>query len=59
MRGGLEYKRPCGWKRYALKVIDKYENNNWIGKEDKSNNDSEWAISYHGTKTYISKWIKT
>ena len=24
MRGGLEYKRPCGWRRYALKVDDKY-----------------------------------
>ena len=25
-RGGLEFKRPCGWKRYAIKVKDKYEN---------------------------------
>ena len=27
-RGGREYFRPCGWKRYALKVKGKYENNN-------------------------------
>ena len=26
MRGGLEYKKPCGWKRYALKVRDIYKN---------------------------------
>ena len=57
MRGGLEYKRPCGWKRYALKVDDKYENNNWIGKTGRSNNDSEWAVSYHGTKIYLAKPI--
>ena len=29
-RGGLAYKRPCGWKRYALKVSDKYEDNKWL-----------------------------
>src|SRR5581483_9504008 len=30
MRGNFEYKRPCGWKRIALKVLDKYENNKWL-----------------------------
>lgn len=49
-RGGLEYKRPCGWKRYALKVNGKFENDLWLGDTGKSNNDSEWAVSYHGTK---------
>ena len=57
MRGGLEYKRPCGWKRYALKVDDKYENNVWLGETGKSNNDSEWAVSYHGTKIYCAEPI--
>jgi len=52
MRGGLEYKRPCGWKRYALKVIDKYENNKWLGCSGNSNSNTEWAVSYHGTKNY-------
>ena len=23
-RGGYSYNRPCGWKRYALKVTDRY-----------------------------------
>ena len=50
MRGGLEYKRQCGWKRYALKVKGKYENDIWLGQKGKSINDSEWAVSYHGTK---------
>ncbi len=49
-RGGLEYKRPCGWKRYALKVTDKYDDTDWLDSYGNSNNDSEWAVSYHGTK---------
>ena len=53
-RGGLEYKRPCGWKRYALKVEGKYENDKWLGD---SGGDSEWAVSYHGTKQENMKSI--
>ena len=49
-RGGLEYKRPCGWKRYALKVNGKYENDSWLGSSGNSNGDSELAVSYHGTR---------
>ena len=47
-RGGLEYKRPCGWTRYALNVSGKFDNGNdaWIGKNGKN---GEWAVSYHGT----------
>ena len=46
LRGGLEYKRPCGWKRYALKVGDKYNNLEWLGKKGNTQNDTEWAVSY-------------
>ena len=56
-RGGLEYKRPCGWNRYALKVYGKYDNNSWLGDTGKSNNDSEWAVAYHGTKQQFSESI--
>jgi len=56
-RGGLEYKRPCGWKRYALKVNGKYENDSWLGSSGNANGDSEWAISYHGTKQEFFKSI--
>ena len=56
-RGGMEYKRPCGWKRYALKVYGKYGNNSWLGDSGKSNNDSEWAVAYHGTKQIFAESI--
>jgi len=45
-RGGHEYRRPCGWKRYALKVLNKYDSNGWLGS---SNAPEEWPVSYHGT----------
>jgi ubiquitin len=45
-RGGLLYKRPDGWKRYALKVTDKFGSNAWLGR---SNAPAEWPVSYHGT----------
>jgi hypothetical protein len=31
MRGNVEYKRPCGWNRIALNVLNKYEDSNWLG----------------------------
>ncbi|GBB98791.1 hypothetical protein RclHR1_03320017 [Rhizophagus clarus] len=56
MRGNFEYKRPCGWKRVALNVLDKYEDNTWLGarKRGKSTNpiQNEWPVSYHGTANY-------
>ena len=57
MRGGIEYKRPCGWKRHALKVDNKYENTKWLGSSGNSNNNTEWAVSYHGTKIYCAEPI--
>jgi hypothetical protein len=45
-RGGIEYYRPCGWRRYAIKVKGKYESNAWLGPR---NNPNEWPVSYHGT----------
>ena len=46
----MNYKRPCCWKRYVLKVKGKYENDKWLGHKGKSNNCKEWAVCYHGTK---------
>lgn len=46
IRGGLEYKRPCGWMRYGIKVFDKYDDNGWLGCDGNGN---EWPVSYHGT----------
>ena len=45
-RGGEVYNRPCGWKRIALKVNGKYENDIWLGS---SNANDEWPVAYHGT----------
>ena len=44
-RGGRRYYPPYGWIGIGLKVKDKYENNIWIGKENK---EGEWAVAYHG-----------
>ncbi|GBC45695.2 ubiquitin-related domain-containing protein [Rhizophagus irregularis DAOM 181602=DAOM 197198] len=35
MRGSYEYHRPCGWKRIAVKVLNKYGDNAWLGKAAK------------------------
>ncbi len=53
-RGGHEYRRPYGWKRYALKVSGKYEDDAWLGS---SNGPNEWAVSYHGNQYDIVKLI--
>jgi ubiquitin len=45
-RGGEIYNRPCGWKRIALKVLGKYENDDWLGSNDDK---SVWPVAYHGT----------
>lgn len=51
-RGGEPYKRPLGWQRFALKVLDKYpDGNTWLGTNEKRRHsvDGEWPVSYHGT----------
>jgi len=53
-RGGHEYRRPCGWKRFALNVLNKYDGNMWLGR---SNIPGEWPVSYHGTSSYNAKSI--
>lgn len=48
MRGGYEYKRPCGWKRYALRVLGRYgQDVSWLGSTGKAGV-GEWPVSYHG-----------
>jgi len=44
-RGGEEYIPPIGWIGYGLKVMDKYEDNIWLGM---SNCPGEWCVAYHG-----------
>ncbi|XP_063068051.1 uncharacterized protein LOC134459635 [Engraulis encrasicolus] len=52
MRGSEVYKRPCGWQRYALKVLNKYPDGNaWLGSAGYRtwSDPNEWPVSYHGT----------
>ena len=44
-RGKRSYSPPLGWIGIGLKVLDKYENNIWIGMD---NIDGEWCVAYHG-----------
>lgn len=50
-RGGEVYERPCGWTRFALRVLDDYEDNRWLGTQYRSTQScpGEWPVSYHGT----------
>ena len=51
VRGGFEYKRPYGWKRIAVKVVGKYQNDDWLGPDGIRTREArgEWPVSYHGT----------
>lgn len=51
MRGGFEYKRPYGWNRFAVRVLKRYENDDWLGPNGirTSEASGEWPVSYHGT----------
>ncbi|KAG7214422.1 hypothetical protein INR49_006379 [Caranx melampygus] len=53
-RGGEEYERPCGYTRFALKVLGKYEDDTWLGHAGRgtSSVEGEWPVSYHGTKEW-------
>ena len=44
MRGGYQYKRPCGWKRFALRVLGVYGDDKWLN----SAIGGDWPVSYHG-----------
>jgi hypothetical protein len=56
VRGGMTYVRPCGWKRFAIKVSDKFGDLVWLGH---TNNPGEWPVSYHGTGFHQTKSIAT
>ncbi|XP_026005617.1 uncharacterized protein LOC113010653 [Astatotilapia calliptera] len=50
-RGDEEYWRPYGWQRFAIKVLDKYDGNEWLGTAGYRTRSvsGEWPVSYHGT----------
>ena len=59
MRGGKPYKRPYGWKRFAIKVLNVYESNTWLGPSGMRTEEApgEWPVSYHGTSLASAKAI--
>ena len=59
MRGGYEYKRPYGWKRFGTKVKGKYEDDIWLGPDGIRTEEApgEWPVSYHGTNVSSAKKI--
>ena len=50
-RGGKPYNPPLGWIGIGLNVLDKYENNDWIGS---SNLPGEWCLAYHGVGRFLN-----
>ncbi|ELP89044.1 hypothetical protein EIN_164640 [Entamoeba invadens IP1] len=49
IRGGLPYRRPVGYMRYAINVLGKFDNGNdtWLAQNGSA---GEWAVSYHGSE---------
>ena len=50
-RGNKPYDPPLGWIGIGLKVIDKYEDNDWIAYD---NREGEWCVAYHGVARGLS-----
>jgi hypothetical protein len=60
MRGGKQYKRPYGWRRFAVKVLGTlYDSNTWLGPNGMRTDEAqgEWPVSYHGTNLQSAKAI--
>ena len=47
MRGEFECKRPYGWKRFAIRVLGMYENDEWLDPDGirTSSASGEWPVS--------------
>ncbi|CAG8612655.1 12803_t:CDS:1 [Funneliformis mosseae] len=52
-RGNYKYVRPYGWNRMAMRVLNKYSDNSWLGVNNRTNIsesvEGEWIVSFHGT----------
>ena len=56
LNNGRKTLLPSLWKRYALKVLDRYGDNDWLGRAGHRTGscDGEWPVSYHGTGVNVS-----
>ncbi|CAG8471859.1 15967_t:CDS:2 [Funneliformis caledonium] len=61
MRGNFNYNRPYGWRRIALKILDKFNDNSWLGVNNRvtcfDSVKDEWIVSYHGTAKHNANSI--
>ena len=56
LRGGERYNVPIGWIGFGFEVLNRYENDHWLGKDGK---EGEWAVAYHGFgKSYLGDNLK-
>ena len=53
-RGGFDYDPPLGWSGHGLKVLQKYENDEWLGN---TGGPGEWCVAYHGTNINFAESI--
>ncbi|KAI3370587.1 hypothetical protein L3Q82_007156 [Scortum barcoo] len=44
-RGGEKYERPYGWYRFGLKVLGKYEDNTWLGPDNRKHGLSAGGVA--------------
>eukprot|EP00927_Polykrikos_kofoidii_P078437 TRINITY_DN75257_c0_g1_i1.p1 TRINITY_DN75257_c0_g1~~TRINITY_DN75257_c0_g1_i1.p1 ORF type:complete len:504 (+),score=65.30 TRINITY_DN75257_c0_g1_i1:99-1610(+) len=51
-RGGVLYREPFGWKRFAIKCKDKFDDGDdtWMGL---NGDEGEWAVAYHGAPMHV------
>ena len=60
-RGGRRLERPLGCQKFGLKVLGKYENDDWLGVSGnvvrKEEVEKEWPVSYHGTQQSVADSI--
>lgn len=55
-RGGLPYRRPLGWRRFGLRVQDRFVDPDWLSSDGRA---GEWAVAYHGTCAHAVRPIAT
>ena len=55
IKAGYPYYRPYGWKKIAMKVLGKYQDDNWLCNTGKGSHDikGEWAVTYSGTNCSV------
>ncbi|KXJ13451.1 uncharacterized protein LOC110240287 [Exaiptasia diaphana] len=59
VRGGKVYKRPYGWRRFAVQALGRYENDIWLGPNGIRTQEAqgEWPVCYHGTNLQSARAI--